>query len=92
MEVEPKLVSELQESTPNGGRSSSTKDNISSTGKERLSMSMKQRILKETLLSRGISIMDSTRNGRSSILLHSKHQSLQDTMINGDSISTDHSS
>ena len=55
-------------------------------------MSMKERMLKETLLSRGTSIAVSTRNGRSSILHHSKHQRLQDIMINGDSISTDHSS
>jgi hypothetical protein len=85
------MAFKLQQLSPNGGRSSSTKVKISSTGKERLLMSMRERILKDKKSSCGKNIKVSTRNGRLSTLKHSKHKRVRDTVINGDSISIDHS-
>jgi hypothetical protein len=89
--MELKTAFKLLVPTKCGGSTSDTKVNISSTGIRRLSMSMKERILKDKILSYGESIMVSTKNGRLFILRTSKHIRLRDTMSYGDSISTDHS-
>ena len=78
--------------TPNGGNSSSMKENTSSIGRtEKLLMSQEERILKANVLLFTTNIMVPIRDGMSSILTKPIRFQERDLMKNLDSIEIDHS-
>jgi hypothetical protein len=82
----------LQAPTQNGGRSSDSKDNTSSTSKTRRQlMSSRIRMLKDKRLLSGRDTMDSTKDGELSILTRRVRAQPRVTTKTSDSTLVDHS-
>jgi len=81
-----------QAQTPTGGRSSSMKESTSSTSKmEKHLMSQEEKMKKDNLLSFGVSMVETTRDGKSSILTKLERLLIKVLTKNSDSMSIDHS-